>query len=166
MKDVFMSRKLIEWTSRQAWFVLGLLALLLGLVGVVLPLLPTTPLVILAAFAFSKSSPRFESWLMRHRIFGPIIADWRANGAIAPRYKAIAVSMMAGVFLVSLILSVPGAVPGHSGCRSGTSGLVCSQPTKWLQLIEKSARAGGAFSAWLEICVERLLRWRPEKVRS
>ncbi len=105
-----MSRKLLQWTSRQAWFLLGLLSLAVGFVGVFLPLLPTTPLVILAAFAFSKSSPRFESWLLRHRIFGPIIADWRSNGAIAPRFKAIAVGMMAAVFGLSLAMSVPGYV--------------------------------------------------------
>ncbi len=102
-----MTRRFLHWTTRQAWFGLGLLALLVGLVGVVLPLLPTTPLVILAAFAFSKSSPRFERWLLEHRFFGPIISDWRANGAIAPRYKAFAVGAMIVVFCTSLFLGVP-----------------------------------------------------------
>lgn len=102
-----MSRRLLHWTSRQAWFALGLTSFGIGVVGIVLPLVPTTPLVILAAFAFSKSSPRFERWLLRHRFFGPIIADWRSNGAIAPGFKAIAVTMMLAIFGLSVWMGVP-----------------------------------------------------------
>ena len=105
-----MRSRILHWSTRQAWFCLGLLSLVVGVIGIVLPLLPTTPLVILAAFAFSKSSPRFERWLVDHRFFGPIIADWRANGAIAPAYKALSVTMMGVVFALSLWLGVPGYV--------------------------------------------------------
>ena len=114
-----MSRRLLYWTSRQAWFGLGLLSLAVGFVGIFLPLLPTTPLVILAAFAFSKSSPRFERWLLEHRIFGPIIADWRENRAIAPRYKAMAVFMMGAVFGLSLVMAMPGHVLAIQGVVLG-----------------------------------------------
>ncbi|MBU4568902.1 MAG: YbaN family protein, partial [Alphaproteobacteria bacterium] len=44
--------------QRAAWFVLGVSALGLGILGVVVPLLPTTPFILLAAFAFSRSSER------------------------------------------------------------------------------------------------------------
>lgn len=94
---------------RIVWFAIGCGALALGTIGVVLPILPTTPFVILAAFAFGKSAPSFQRRLEESRLFGPIIADWRASGAIAPRYKAIALLMMAGVFGVSVVMSV--AVP-------------------------------------------------------
>ena len=75
--------------------------------GVVLPLLPTTPLVLLAAFCFSKSSPRLRAWLEDHATFGPLIVDWETHGAIAPRYKVIASSMMGGVFILSVIMGLP-----------------------------------------------------------
>ncbi len=114
-----MSRRLLHWTSRQAWFALGFLSLLVGFVGVFLPLLPTTPLVILAAFAFSKCSPRFERWLLEHRLFGPIIADWRQNRSIAPKYKAISVGMMGAVFCLSVAMSVPGFVLAIQGIVLG-----------------------------------------------
>jgi len=85
----------------------GWLSLGLAAIGVVLPVLPTTPFVILSAFCFAKSSPALADRLNRSRLFGPIIADWRASGAIAPRYKSMALLMMAGALGVSFALSVP-----------------------------------------------------------
>lgn len=52
------------------------------------------PFVVLAAFALSKGSPRLAETLHRHRVFSPIIAEWRANGAIAPRSKVFALGIM------------------------------------------------------------------------
>jgi uncharacterized membrane protein YbaN (DUF454 family) len=43
----------------------------------------------------------------RHRVFGPIIAEWRATGAIAPRYKAHALAMM-GTALAASVASAVG----------------------------------------------------------
>ncbi|MEM9438072.1 MAG: YbaN family protein [Pseudomonadota bacterium] len=96
--------------ARPFWFALGALALALGGLGVVLPVLPTTPFVILAAFAFAKGSPRVARYLEEHRVFGPMIADWRAHGAIATRYKLIALIMMGGALLLSFYLGFPGWV--------------------------------------------------------
>ncbi len=92
---------------RAFWFLTGCLALALGAVGVVLPLLPTTPFVILAAFAFGKSVPALRHRLERNRIFGPMIADWQATGAIAPRAKALAVAMMAVALGFGLASGMP-----------------------------------------------------------
>ncbi|MGC8203357.1 YbaN family protein [Aliiroseovarius sp. PTFE2010] len=93
--------------SRVGWKALGCVALGIGALGVVLPLLPTTPLVILATMAFAKSSPALHGWLLQNRTFGPIIADWQAQGVIAPRYKALALSMMIGALGLSVALMVP-----------------------------------------------------------
>lgn len=92
--------------ARFAWNIAGCIALLLGLIGVVLPVLPTTPFVLLAAFAFSNGSPRLRHWLVKHAVFGPLIADWEANGAIAKPIKRLSCSIMAGVFLISVIAGV------------------------------------------------------------
>lgn len=81
-------------------------ALGLGAIGIVLPLLPTTPFVLVAAFAFGKSSPRLAIWLETSRTFGPIIANWRRHGAIAPRFKVPSVTMMGGVLALSIIAAL------------------------------------------------------------
>ena len=91
---------------RLFWVVVGTLFLAIGALGAVLPVLPTTPFVILAAFAYGKGSPALRGWLVSSRTFGPMIADWEAHGAIAPRYKLMGIGMMAAVFGLSVYYSV------------------------------------------------------------
>ena len=92
---------------RAAWFALGILSLGLGALGVVLPLLPTTPFVLLAAYAFARSSKRWHDWLMKHRLFGPLIRNWQAYGAIGRRAKISAMAALAVVVVISVALRVP-----------------------------------------------------------
>ncbi len=95
---------------RPIWFTAGLLSLVLGIAGMALPLLPTTPFLILAAFLFSRSSPRFEAWLVDHRTFGPAIRDWRDNRAISTRAKKAATVAIAAAFALSVVMALPGWV--------------------------------------------------------
>ena len=68
--------------KRSIFLGLGFLMVALGMIGAVVPLMPTTIFLIAAAACFARSSPRFEAWLLDHSHFGPILRDWRANGAI------------------------------------------------------------------------------------
>lgn len=114
---------------RRLWTALGLLALGIGGLGIVLPLLPTTPFVILAAFALSKGSPRLAETLHRHRVFGPIIAEWRANGAIAPRSKVFALGIMGGAFILSVALSFGTAIlVVQALAMAGAAAFILSRP--------------------------------------
>ena len=114
---------------RPFWLILGLLSVALGVIGIFLPVLPTTPLMILAAFFFSKSSPRLECWLLNHNTFGPVIADWRETGSISPRIKVVAVGIMALVFAASLIFGVKLFVLViQAVCLGGAAWFVLSRP--------------------------------------
>jgi len=110
---------------------MGFAALSLGALGVMLPLLPTTPLVILATFAFAKSSPALHDWLLNNRHFGPIIADWQANGVIALRYKSLALLMMLGAIGLSAALGLPGIVLGvQLLSMTLAAGFILSRPSR------------------------------------
>ncbi|MEO0361750.1 MAG: YbaN family protein, partial [Pseudomonadota bacterium] len=72
---------------RPIWLSIGCLSVALAFIGVALPLLPTVPFLLLAAYCFARSSQRFHDWLLGHRLFGPMILDWRRSGAIRRRAK-------------------------------------------------------------------------------
>lgn len=81
--------------QRVLWLLAGAASLVCGIVGIFLPLLPTTPFVLLAAFCFSRGSTRCEAWLLGHRVFGPMVVNWREHRAIPWRAKQLAWLMMA-----------------------------------------------------------------------
>jgi hypothetical protein len=65
---------------------LGFTFLGLGVLGIFLPLLPTTPFLLLSVSCFYKSSQRFHSWLLNHKVFGKIIRNYREK-RIDPKTK-------------------------------------------------------------------------------
>lgn len=84
------------------WLLLALagLALALGIVGIFVPGLPTTVFLLIAAWAAARSSPRLHAWLLDHRVFGKLIADWQAGGCVSRRSKWHATVAMAGCALL------------------------------------------------------------------
>lgn len=90
--------------SRWLLIALGWLAVVLATLGVVLPLLPTTPFLLLAAWCFARSSPRFHHWLLHRSWFGGYIRTWQQHRALPPgvKWKAILVTIL--TFAVSLWL--------------------------------------------------------------
>lgn len=89
---------------------LGLLFVGIGFVGAFLPLVPTTGPVLLAAFLFSISSARFDHWLSNHRIFGPIVQDWRAGRGFTMRLKITGVVAIAVTFTITVGFAIDSTV--------------------------------------------------------
>ena len=98
---------MLTHAARLTWLVVGLLALALAVLGIFLPLLPTTPLVLVAAFAFARSSERLHQWLLDHNIFGALIANWRRHGAISKSAKVASVVAMVAVLGISVVFAAP-----------------------------------------------------------
>ncbi len=80
--------------ARGAWVGAGFLAVGVGSVGVVVPGLPTTGFFVLAAWCFSRSSPRFEQWVLDLPHVGPLVRDHRAGLGMPRRAKVTAIAMM------------------------------------------------------------------------
>nr|WP_319250314.1 YbaN family protein [uncultured Celeribacter sp.] len=108
---------------------LGCLCVLLAAIGAVLPVMPTTVFLILAAFFFTKGSPRLRQWLLDNPRIGPTIRDWEATGAIPRRIKLLSVSMMAGSFVLACFLDMHIALRVlHFALIAAGSAYVLSRP--------------------------------------
>ncbi|MFC1715481.1 YbaN family protein [Candidatus Poribacteria bacterium] len=73
---------------------IGFLSLGLGVLGILLPLLPATPFLLLAAWCFYRSSERFHSWLLNHRVFGRHIRNYTESRAIDSKTRWIAITTL------------------------------------------------------------------------
>jgi uncharacterized membrane protein YbaN (DUF454 family) len=85
---------MVETGIRVFWLLAGLTSVGIGAIGVALPLLPTTPFLLIAAFAFARSSARLNNWLREHRSFGPLIEHWHRDGSIDRNVKRTAIIVM------------------------------------------------------------------------
>ncbi len=93
--------------KRLAWLCLGVLCVGLAIIGAVLPLMPTTVFLLVAAFAFARSSPKLHAWLLEHKVFGPLIQNWQTHGAISKKAKYTSVISMIAILVLSWGLGVP-----------------------------------------------------------
>ncbi|MDI4663829.1 YbaN family protein [Xanthobacter autotrophicus] len=92
---------------RKLLFAAGIVFLVIGAIGMVVPMLPGTVFLILAAWCFTRSSPRFEAWLLNHRWLGPGVVRWRETGAIPPLVKLFALSSFVGTWTGSWYFGAP-----------------------------------------------------------
>lgn len=106
---------MLQRTRRLFYVGLGGAAFGLGVVGAFLPVLPTTPFMLVSLWAFSRSSPRLETWLLTHRRFGPRLVAWRAHRAVPLPVKLTAWGSMIASFSVM-------AVGGASALALGGAG--------------------------------------------
>ncbi len=102
MQEATIAPSTSPWL-KPLWFVLGLAALVVGVIGVFLPLIPTTGPLLIAAFAFARSSPRFHAWLMNHPRLGRFIRDFQAGRGIPLSTKVVAIVAMAAAFAYAAI---------------------------------------------------------------
>jgi uncharacterized protein len=109
---------------------LGWVFVALGVVGLIMPMMPGAVFLIMAAWCFARSSPRFEAWLLNHPTLGKPLRDWRAAGAIPRSAKLFACAGMAmgfAVFWYSVDPSLPLALAVAAGFL-GCAAYVVSRP--------------------------------------
>ncbi len=90
---------LAQCTARWSLLAFAWVNVGLGMIGVVVPGMPTTVFLIIALWAFSKSSVRFQRWLWEHPTCGPSIRAWHEHRVIPLKAKVLASAMMAASFI-------------------------------------------------------------------
>jgi hypothetical protein len=85
---------------------LGFLSVGLAVIGTFLPILPTTPFLLLAAFLFGRSSPRFYTWLHANRWFGANLTNYRAGRGLPLREKVLTLCALWVAILLSVTLAL------------------------------------------------------------
>jgi uncharacterized membrane protein YbaN (DUF454 family) len=116
--------------SRLVYRCIGFLALGLAILGAILPVLPTTVFVLLAAWAFARSSPKLHARLRAHKRFGPALRDWEDHGAIPRSAKIAAVMGMAISMALVIAFSTHWAAPTLTGLVLLASGtFVLTRPS-------------------------------------
>ena len=84
---------------------LGWICVSLAFVGVLVPGVPTTIFLIIALWAFTKTSKKLRYWLLHHKRFGPILTNWQEHRVVPRRAKilmAIFMTLSAILFHYSL----------------------------------------------------------------
>ena len=114
--------------SRALYLALAYLCLGLGFIGIFVPGLPTTPFVLVAAWAAARGSARLHRWLHDHPLFGPIVRDWQAHGAVSRRSKWVSSLTMLGCSAIFFLTS-----PRWWMAALGTAIMACVSVWLWLR---------------------------------
>jgi uncharacterized membrane protein YbaN (DUF454 family) len=95
---------MLKFLRNHLFVFVGWIFVGLGVIGAVLPIVPTVPFLLLAAYLFSKGSPKLYAWLVSIPKFGPEIKNWNEFGVISKRSKLLSVSALVMVIIYFWIL--------------------------------------------------------------
>ena len=62
--------------------------------------MPTTIFLIIALWAFTKSSNKLRIWLLNHKKFGPFLRDWQEHRVVPLRAKILMVILQTCVVIM------------------------------------------------------------------
>lgn len=77
---------------RPLYKLLGCASLAIGFINQFIPGLPSTVFYLIALWAFKRSSPRLEHWLLHRSPMGPALRDWEHHRAMTRRNKVVAIA--------------------------------------------------------------------------
>lgn len=88
--------------QRYLYLTIGWVFVGLGIIGLALPLVPQVPFFLVSLWAFSRSSRRFEHWLLHHKILGPGLRRFREYRVVPWLAKVTSWTGMCVTFGLSL----------------------------------------------------------------
>lgn len=99
--------------KKWLWRALGLLFVGFAYIGAITPGVPTTFFALLAAWAFSKSSPELDKWLHEHPWFGKYLNNWEKKRIYPHKGRVMMVAVMS-ISLISMSLTIPLRIVGYA----------------------------------------------------
>jgi len=109
---------------RIFFIVLGSVCVILAGLGVLLPGLPATPFLLLASYAFARSSKRMHDWLINNKVFGPILSDFIDRKGIRLHIKIISLVMMWGIMFLSVFFLIENEIVKYIAAGGALVGTV------------------------------------------
>tara|TARA_B100001057_G_scaffold131459_1_gene130719 strand:- start:892 stop:1305 length:414 start_codon:yes stop_codon:yes gene_type:complete len=81
----------------KKYFYMGIGFICVGFayIGIVTPGIPFSIFLVIAAWAFAKSSPKMEAWLYNHPWFGKFLTNWNTKRVFPTKGKYAMVIVMA-----------------------------------------------------------------------
>lgn len=87
------------------FFILGIISLGVGIAGTVLPVLPGGPFYLFAAFCFTKSSKRYETWFKNTSLYQKYVEPLLQKKGMTRKEK-IRINLIADFFIIISIFYV------------------------------------------------------------
>ena len=98
-----IGKNVLTKAKKATLTLLGFACVAIGIIGIVVPGLPTTVFMIIAAWLFSISNPRFEKWLLNLPKIGPAIQNFRDGLGMPLKVKIFSVS---SIFVFTAIATI------------------------------------------------------------
>lgn len=89
--------------SKALYRLLGILCVGMAYVGLVTPGIPFSIFLVIAAWAFAKSSESWHNWLFNHPLFGKFLTNWHTKRIFPTRGKYLMVTTMASTLLITWV---------------------------------------------------------------
>ena len=85
--------------KRYIYMGIGFFCVGMAYIGVITPGIPFSIFLVIAAWAFAKSSPKMEAWLYNHPWFGKFLTNWNKKRVFPTRGKYLMVTVMASTLI-------------------------------------------------------------------
>ena len=80
---------------------IGFVCVGMAYIGFVTPGIPFSIFLVIAAWAFAKSSPKMEAWLYNHPWFGKFLTEWNHHRVFPTKAKIGMIIVMASTLAVT-----------------------------------------------------------------
>jgi uncharacterized membrane protein YbaN (DUF454 family) len=80
--------------KKYFYMAIGFICVGFAYIGIVTPGIPFSIFLVIAAWAFAKSSPKMEAWLYNHPWFGKFLTNWNTKRVFPTKGKYAMVIVM------------------------------------------------------------------------